>query len=282
MSILLENVTDELYEFLERYELEEKFQANCDVENENNSIEDDSLSDDIDIDALLAEVAEGGELNTSDLDIGDDILIDEQVNELTTEDSTDYTDSDVMADLLADENSPESESINESSEIDAIEELDSVDFDELLANIEEESHPPLSNELDLSEGFDENEIDLDAALDIGDELDADNNLDVNLDSDEDDFVSVDSLLSDSLDSSTEEEPYDKTDFDVGLNEFPEFAGDNSAEEDDDNGIAAKLDLAKVYIEIGDTENAEVILQDVVEKGDAQQQFDAQQLLDNIN
>ena len=43
----------------------------------------------------------------------------------------------------------------------------------------------------------------------------------------------------------------------------------------------KLDLAKVYIEIGDNENAEVILQDVVKKGDAQQQFDAQQLLDNI-
>ncbi|WP_157470811.1 hypothetical protein [Colwellia sp. PAMC 20917] len=30
------------------------------------------------------------------------------------------------------------------------------------------------------------------------------------------------------------------------------------------------------------ENAEVILQDVVAKGDAQQQFDAQQLLDNIS
>jgi pilus assembly protein FimV len=41
-------------------------------------------------------------------------------------------------------------------------------------------------------------------------------------------------------------------------------------------------LAKVYIEIGDNENAEVILQDVVAKGDAQQQFDAQQLLDNIS
>ncbi|AOW76197.1 hypothetical protein A3Q34_04600 [Colwellia sp. PAMC 20917] len=37
------------------------------------------------------------------------------------------------------------------------------------------------------------------------------------------------------------------------------------------------------IEIGAIiENAEVILQDVVAKGDAQQQFDAQQLLDNIS
>ena len=72
--------------------------------------------------------------------------------------------------------------------------------------------------------------------------------------------------------------------DVGLGEFPEFSG-NITEgdiDDDDNGIAAKLDLAKVYLEIGDNENAEVILLDVVKQGDAQQQFDAQQLLDNIN
>ena len=48
-----------------------------------------------------------------------------------------------------------------------------------------------------------------------------------------------------------------------------------------NGVAAKLDLAKVYLEIGDIENAEVILMDVVEIGDAQQQYEAQQLLDNL-
>ena len=91
-------------------------------------------------------------------------------------------------------------------------------------------------------------------------------------------------MSDSLLDGKPTEPYEKMNIDVGLGEFPEFSG-NITEgdiDDDDNGIAAKLDLAKVYLEIGDNENAEVILLDVVKQGDAQQQFDAQQLLDNIN
>ncbi len=70
-----------------------------------------------------------------------------------------------------------------------------------------------------------------------------------------------------------------------MGDFPEFTSDVNqidVDEEDDNGAAAKLDLAKVYIEIGDSENAEVILQDVVKIGDAEQQFEAQQLLDGIN
>jgi pilus assembly protein FimV len=276
--------------------------------NEESTVEDNSLSDDLDIDALLAEA--GGDSSDNDnLDIGDDILSDEQVNHLEPEKTTDYTDGDVLADLLVDENTIENESVSDNSAMDAIEELDNVDFDDLLANIEDDTQTPLADDIDLSGDFTTDDIDLDALdfgsddssdeinievddevdfsldlddpLDIGDDLETDNNLDVDFNIEDDDFVSVDSLLSDSSGSTKDEEPYKSTDFDVGLNEFPEFSGDNSAEEDDDNGIAAKLDLAKVYIEIGDNENAEVILQDVVEKGDAQQQFDAQQLLDNI-
>jgi pilus assembly protein FimV len=282
--------------------------------NEKISKKDNDLSDNLDIDALLAEMADGDNLNSDDLDIGDDILIDGQVNELEPEAATDYTDSDVLADLLADENISddyfvdENSENSENSEIDEIDALAHVDFDDLLANIAEESQTTPSDDLDFSTDFNANDIDLDAVdsddeikievdteddfdidlddvLDIGDDLNSDNNLNVDFedeDEDEDDFVSVDSLLSDSLSDTEDEEPYNKTDFNVGLNEFPEFSGENAAEEEDDNGIAAKLDLAKVYIEIGDNENAEVILQDVVAKGDAQQQFDAQQLLDNIS
>ena len=46
-------------------------------------------------------------------------------------------------------------------------------------------------------------------------------------------------------------------------------------------MAAKLDLAKVYIEIGDQDNAQVILEEVIKRGDAQQQVTAQDLLDNL-
>ena len=276
--------------------------------NKESTVEDNNLSDDLDIDALLAE-AGGDSSEDNNLDIGDDILSDEQVNHFEPEKSMDYNDGDVLADLLVDENATESASVNDNSAMDVIEELDNVDFDDLLANIEEDTQTPLSDDIDLSGNFSTDDIDLDAvgfgsddagdevnievdneidfgldlddALDIGDDIDTDNNLDVDFNIDDDDFVSVDSLLSDSSVSTKDEEPYKANSFDVGLNEFPEFSGDNSSEEDDDNGIAAKLDLAKVYIEIGDNENAEVILQDVVEKGDAQQQFDAQQLLDNI-
>ena len=286
---------------------EDENESSVDADNENNSAQDNNLSDDFDIDALLAEA--GDNEDSDPLDIGDDILGNNQENEFLSEKSMDYTDGDVLADLLADDNTADIDSVGDNSEMEVIDELDNVDFDDLLANIEEDTNTALSDEIDLSVNFTNDDIDLDAIdfgtdnsnaedniefdneddfslglddeLDIGDNLDSDNNLDVDFNMEEDDFVSVDSLLSESSSSTKNEEPYRNTDFDLGLDEFPEFSGNNSAEEDDDNGIAAKLDLAKVYIEIGDSENAEVILQDVVEKGDAQQQFDAQQLLDNI-
>ena len=185
----------------------------------------------------------------------------------------------MLADLLADDDI-DKKTIAEASEINDIQELDNLDFDELLANIEEETTPENVEEFELNDEFDA-ELVLDSSLDIGDDLiaslpaESTNEL-------EKDFVSVDSLLSDSFEGTTLEEPYDKTSIDVGLDEFPEFGGDMTTEDiDDDNGMEAKLDLAKVYIEIDDKENAEVILLDVVVKGDPQQQLDAQQLLDNL-
>ena len=211
-------------------------------------------------------------------------LLNEEAPEGEIEPAPDFTDSNVLADLLSDEDEPEvsSESPVAANELEDMEELNSLDFDELLANIEEEA--PASEDEDF---------DIDEPLDIGDDLavepqpyvnsaeDTDtNNESVN----DDNFVSVDSLLSDSLDASTSE-PYDNTNIDVGLNEFPEFsegANQLDVDDEDDSGIAAKLDLANVYIEIGDSENAEVILIDVVNNGDEQQKAAAQQLLDTLN
>ena len=81
-----------------------------------------------------------------------------------------------------------------------------------------------------------------------------------------------------------EEPYKRANIDVGLNEFPEFTDDvNNIDVDiDENGIAAKLDLAKVYLEIGDEDNAQVILKEVLKLGDPQQQGQAQDLLNDIS
>ena len=189
----------------------------------------------------------------------------------------------MLADLLADDDLPteveDKKSANNTEEVAGIKELDNLDFDDLLANIEEESGQVSSDEFEFNEAFD---IGDDFELDIEEDLELEGD-DSNKENTAEDFISVDSLLSDSLLDGKPTEPYEKMNIDVGLSEFPEFSGNITEEDidDDDNGIAAKLDLAKVYIEIGDQDNAEVILLDVVKQGDAQQQFDAQQLLDNL-
>jgi pilus assembly protein FimV len=279
----------------------------------------DDISDDFDfdIDSLIDEVNQpDASEDDSSLDIGDDLLDveslqepveaeksefidDETLQELSAdfdetmltqllndekdadsmvELSPDFTDSNVLADLLSDDNDSTKTTIpqDNTAEVEDIKELDNLDFDDLLANIEEETTPSNMDEFELSDNFD-----------IGDDIEmaaADESItEVEEDNASNDFVSVDSLLSDSLLDGTPSEPYEKMNIDVGLGEFPEFSGNVTEDDidDDDNGMAAKLDLAKVYIEIGDNENAEVILLDVVSQGDAQQQFDAQQLLDNL-
>ena len=214
------------------------------------------------------------------------LLNDEKDADSMVELSPDFTDSNVLADLLAedgdssDQDGTENRQVDNTEEVDGIKELDNLDFDDLLANIEEETSHSNSDDFELSENFEiGDEFELETA-DDNTELDEDDSVNENADKD---FISVDSLLSESLLDGKPIEPYEKMNIDVGLGEFPEFSGNITEEDidDDDNGMAAKLDLAKVYIEIGDSENAEVILLDVVKQGDAQQQFDAQQLLDNI-
>ena len=248
------------------------------VDPESESLE--NTTDNIDEETLQALSGDFDESTLSQL------LNDEKEVDSMIELSPDFTDSNVLADLLAedgyvDEQAGIDTSKKENKEVvDGIKELDNLDFDDLLANIEEETSTSsneafeFSENFDIGDGFDSDIVEENASEDS--EVDDKNN--------EKDFISVDSLLSDSLLDGKPTEPYEKMNIDVGLGEFPEFSGNITEDDidDDDNGIAAKLDLAKVYLEIGDNENAEVILLDVVKQGDAQQQFDAQQLLDNIN
>jgi pilus assembly protein FimV len=255
----------------------------------------ENLVDD-DFDALIADaendITEQNSTKDTEFDIGDDLaegafgeeslteLLNDEETETAVELSPDFSDQNVLADLLNDENNDNSQ-VSEATEINDIQELDSLDFDELLANIEEESS--VANQ---SVDFNEN-------LDVGDEFslaEFDNmsssgpsNVNKKTTENEQSFLSVDSLLSESQDEVSNNEPYDKSNIDVGLNQFPEFTnGVNKIDVDlDENGMAAKLDLAKVYIEIGDQDNAQVILQEVIKQGDTQQQVVAQELLDNL-
>ncbi len=256
------------------------------------------IDEDFDIDELIADVGQSMESSVENeqssadeiLDIGDDLvtetfdentleeLLNDEESEYAIELSPDFSDKNVLADLLNDNDENTDNKVSEASEINDIQELDNLDFDELLANIEEESS--VANQ---PVDFTQNDgVDDEITLSDFDNFSSDTS-DNNEEKVEDNFVSVDSLLSDSQYDVSSGEPYEKANIDVGLNEFPEFTGDvNQIDVDiDENGIAAKLDLAKVYLEIGDEDNALVILKEVLKLGDTEQQAQAQSLLDNL-
>jgi pilus assembly protein FimV len=251
--------------------------------------------DDFDIDSLLENIPiEKNTIQETEFDIGDDLaegafdedtlaeLLSDKNTDHVIELTPDFSDQNVLADLLNDnDDSSDNNQVSEATEINDIQELDSLNFDELLANIEEESCVT-NQSIDFNENLDVGD---DVSLENFDNLSSNPSLNDNKQTtkNEQSFLSVDSLLSESQDEVSHNEPYDKANIDVGLNEFPEFTdGVNQIDVDiDENGMAAKLDLAKVYIEIGDQDNAHAILQEVVKQGDTQQQTTAQTLLDNL-
>ena len=248
-----------------------------------------------DLDALIAEAEEPEQKETADiLDIGDELegteqgafdeetlakLLNESEAENAVELTPDFSDQNVLADLLTDNGDDADSAVSEATEIEDIQELDNLEFDELLANIEEESNVA-NTTVDYNQ-----QTDFDSPISL-DDFD-DPNSGVVTPSDvkdtEENFVSVDSLLSASQEVEPSDEVYNEANIDVGLNDYPEFTEDvNQVDVDDDeNGMAAKLDLAKVYVEISDQDNAQVLLQEVISQGNPQQQLEAQELLDKL-
>jgi len=302
-----ENTTDELSTDANADVTElDDIDALLTAENATNELSTDANKlfdeDELDIDVLTSQVDNEKSNDGADLDIGDDLFADiESVNESdnifsgTIDDETmeaisadfdestltqllndekdgvelspDFIDKKVLADLLSDVY--DTDVVHEASEVEDIQELDNLDFDELLANIEEES--------EVITNFDALNIDNELNVkDIVREVEQD-------DESVQDFISVNSLLSESLDKDSVGENYDKDNIDVGLDGFPEFTANVDVDVDEDQfGFAAKLDIANVYIEIGDLDNAEIILTNIVSLGDEQQQVAAQKLLDEIN
>ena len=98
----------------------------------------------------------------------------------------------------------------------------------------------------------------------------------------DNFVSVESLLSETGEEVSEER-YKESNIDVGLGDFPDMTkGITKMDVDEGSSMAAKLDLAKVYIEIGDDEHAQLLLDEVLIKGDDEQKIEAKTLLDEFS
>ncbi|TMP30953.1 FimV/HubP family polar landmark protein, partial [Pseudoalteromonas rubra] len=170
-------------------------------------------------------------------------------------------------------------------------ELNETDFSALL----DDSAEPDTSEVNLSE---DTELDFDALLseelaqdleieDIdepakeslsGDEASADDAT-----AGEGDFLEIDDLLSQSEDEPTQEEPYQSPDMDVGLGDFEELlAGENATDVDlEEDGYAAKLDLVRAYIEIGDFDSAENAVEEILSNGPESVQSEAQALKQQI-
>ena len=85
------------------------------------------------------------------------------------------------------------------------------------------------------------------------------------------------------DFETEEEPYQEANMDVGLGDFDDLlAGENAPDVDlEADGFSAKLDLARAYIEIDDSESALAIIEEVINAGPGSVQAEASSLREKI-
>ncbi len=97
------------------------------------------------------------------------------------------------------------------------------------------------------------------------------------------FKPIDELLAEADAIDNRDEPYEGLSLDVGLDEFPEVLPESQGVDVDVDGeLAAKLDLARAYLEIDDKTSAVELLNEVLQQGDNEQRAEAQRLLKRIS
>lgn len=82
---------------------------------------------------------------------------------------------------------------------------------------------------------------------------------------DDDFVEIDSLLAGAGSSQDDAQRFDSLNVNVGLEDYADIIGEHEQRDVDteDNGYSAKLDLVRAYIEMDDSESAELILDEIL-------------------
>lgn len=181
--------------------------------------------------------------------------------------STDKNDLDLADDEL-DLDAPPSENIDLASldqEIDAM----TAELDDMLPSelSEDDSLDIVEPDFDVASLEADDDLELLATDEAG--LDLDDEADLNVDSSVIDGVSTSALADDgNAISSSEDELALAEDDDLDfLEEFDE--------------VSTKLDLAKAYLDMGDREGAEDILQEVIEEGNDDQKNEAQALMQQV-
>ncbi len=171
--------------------------------------------------------------------------------------------------------------LNEVNEDDkgAIENLESASFDDMLQTLDEdlgdaisatsESEPSPSNTNQAGQDID-GAVDIATLLEESDPHEKDR-----------DFLDVDDLLNDSI--TADPSPEKALDLESVMGEFSGAQDDvDHIDVDSDDGFGAKLDLAHAYIEIGETESATELLEEIIENGHPPQSDEAKRVLASLS
>ena len=238
-------------------------------------LEDDkeitAQDDEIDISELTDDVSTLDEM--SDLQEEAEQLEEPFENDIELE-STDESNTELaLDDELDQEDTPETETETETETEELIEEdedEDELSLDDALLeeeSVEEEALPMDDALFDLLNDTQEDEL----------AIDTDDTAQTPSDSVKDPQEELEDQVADLLSS---------TDDDIALEEMaPEFDEDNEENMDllsGEDGLRMKLDLARAYIEMGDTDGAKDIIKEVMDGADEEHLKEAQELLNSID
>ncbi|WP_038177253.1 FimV/HubP family polar landmark protein, partial [Vibrio pacinii] len=97
------------------------------------------------------------------------------------------------------------------------------------------------------------------------------------------YRTIDELMAE-VESEEQQEVNDELKLDVGLNDFPDVIGDigDATDIDANSEAAGKLDLAKIYIEMNDSQGAIKLLEEAIVDGSDDIRREAKNLIDAIN
>lgn len=128
-------------------------------------------------------------------------------------------------------------------------------FDSLMSELE-----AMADNLDAAEHELEQQSDESLAHQLENAQQADNGFDFT----DDDFVEIDTLLASAGQQEQDTERFNKLNVDVGLEEYAAIIGEHEQRDVDteDNGFSAKLDLVRAYIEMDDSESANLLLDEI--------------------
>jgi len=213
---------------------------------------------------------------------GADPELDAMLNSVEDElaNGTDANDKFTSADLegmdLSSDNAADSDGGLEEPDV-----LENISFDALLDSIEEPEEVEPQNIVSPEEAtLDNPDLDLGALLDEDIAADATT---TEPDQSRETFTEVDDLLAESVEAETQADQEQDLNLDALLSEYSGVEGDaDTLDVDLDSGNNAKLDLARAYIEINDTEAAREILSELESEASADEQAEVDELLKKLD